>query len=105
MNNLNINSQFIESQQTHHTKGLHRIDQGKDAMNIVLKFKRNRERLLSRYYLRTRRSMVNYSHIMVRAARLMKRPSVIDPPSDRVPEWSSRWPCDGTETCGGGKRV
>ena len=26
-------------------------------------------------------------------------------PSGRVPEWSSRWPRDGTETCGGIKRV
>ena len=48
---------------------------------------------------------MNYSHIIMRAARLMKRPSVIDPPSGRVPEWSSRWPRDGTETCGGGKMV
>ena len=44
MDNLIINSQFIGSQQTNHTKGLHRIDQGKDAMNIVLKIERERER-------------------------------------------------------------
>ena len=44
MNNLNIKPQFIGSQQTHHTKGLHWIDQGKDVMNIVLKIKRERER-------------------------------------------------------------
>ena len=49
--------------------------------------------------------MVNYSHIIMRAARLMKRPSVIDPPSGRVPERSSGWPRDGTKTCGGVKRV
>ena len=72
-------------------------------MNIVLKIKR--ERLPSRYYLRTRRSVVNYSHIMVRAARLMKRPSVIDLPSGRVPERRCIWPPVGTETCGGRKSV
>ena len=47
--------------------------------------------------------MVNYSHIMVRAARLMKRSSVIDLPSGRVPEQRCRWPPIGTEACGGGK--
>lgn len=47
--------------------------------------------------------MVTYSHIIVRAARLMKRPSVIDPPSGRVLEWSFRWPPVGTKTCGGVK--
>ena len=59
----------------------------------------------SRYYLRTRRSVVNYSHIIVRVARLMKRPSVIDLPSGRVPERRCRWPPVGTETCGGGKSI
>ena len=103
MNNLNINPQFIGSQQTHRTIGLHRIDQSEDVMTIVLKI--IRERLPSRYLLWTRRSVVNYSHIIMRAARLMKRPSVIDPPSGRVPERSTRWPHDGTETCGGGERV
>ena len=39
----NINPQFIESQQTHRRKELHRIDQSKDAMIIVLKIIRERE--------------------------------------------------------------
>ena len=49
--------------------------------------------------------MVNYSHIIGRAARLMKKPSVIDSPSGRVPEKVSRWDLEGTETCGGRKSV
>ena len=47
--------------------------------------------------------MVNYSHIIGRAARLMKKPSVIDSPSDRVPEKASRWDRGRTEACGGRK--
>ena len=49
--------------------------------------------------------MVNYSHIIMRATRLTKKPSAIDPPFGRVPEESSRWDHDGIETCGGGKSV
>ena len=51
----------------------------------------------------TRRSVVNYSHIIGRAARLMKKPSVIDSPSGRVPEKASRWDRGRTEACGGRK--
>ena len=47
--------------------------------------------------------MVNYSHIIRRAARLMKKPSVIDSPSGRVPEKASRWDRGRTEACGSGK--
>ena len=43
MNNLNINPQFIGSQQTHRTIGLHRIDQSEDAMIIVFKIIRERD--------------------------------------------------------------
>ena len=43
MNNLNINPQFIGSQQTHCTIGLHRIDHSEDAMIIVLKIIRERD--------------------------------------------------------------
>ena len=70
-------------------------------MNIVLKIKK--ERLPSRYCLQTHRSVVNYSYIIMREARLMKRPSVIDLPFGRVSERRCRWPPVGTETCGGGK--
>ena len=35
----------------------------------------------------------------------MQKPSVIDPPSARVPEKASRWDVTRTETCGGGKSV
>ena len=38
-----MNPQFLRSQQTHHTIGLHRIDQSEDVMIIVLKIKRERE--------------------------------------------------------------
>ena len=44
MNYLNINPKFIGSQQTHRIIGLHRIDQSEDAMIIVLKIIRERER-------------------------------------------------------------
>src|SRR3989337_1683732 len=47
--------------------------------------------------------MVNYSHIIERAARLMKKPSVIDSPSGRVPKKASRWDHRRTQACGGGK--
>src|SRR3989337_3364864 len=47
--------------------------------------------------------MVNYSHIIGRAARLMKKPSVIDSPSGRVLEKASRWDRGRTEACGGGR--
>ena len=47
--------------------------------------------------------MVNYSHIIGRAARLMQRPSVIESPSGRLPEKAPRWDLTGTEACGGGK--
>jgi hypothetical protein len=47
--------------------------------------------------------MVNYSHIIGRAARLMKKPSVIDSPSGRVPKKASRWDHRRTQACGGGK--
>src|SRR3989337_3211289 len=47
--------------------------------------------------------MVNYSHIIGRAARLMKKPSVIDSPSGRVPEKASRWDRGRTEACGSGR--
>src|SRR3989337_1803692 len=50
-----------------------------------------------------RRSVVNYSHIIGRVARLMKKPFVIDSPSGRVPEKASRWDRGRTEACGGGK--
>ena len=45
--------------------------------------------------------MVNYSHIIGRAARLMKKPSVIDSPSGRVPEKASKWDRKRTEAYGG----
>ena len=47
--------------------------------------------------------MVNYSHIFGRAARLMKKPSVIDSPSGRVVKKASRWDRGRTEACGSGK--
>ena len=47
--------------------------------------------------------MVNYSHIIGRVARLMKKPSVIDSPSGRVPKKASRWDRGRTEACGGGR--
>ena len=49
--------------------------------------------------------MVNYSHIIERAAWLMKKPSMIDSPSGRVPEKASRWDRGRTETCGGRKVI
>jgi hypothetical protein len=49
--------------------------------------------------------VVDYSHIIVRATRLMKNPSVIDSPFGRIPEKASRWHHGRTETCGGGKFV
>ena len=36
-------------------------------------------------------SVVNYSRIIGGAARMMKNPSVIDSPSDRVPKKASIW--------------
>ena len=39
IDNLIINPQFIGSQQTHHKKELHHMDQSKDGMIIVLKIK------------------------------------------------------------------
>jgi hypothetical protein len=47
--------------------------------------------------------VVNYSYIIGRAARLMKKPSMIDSPSGRVPEKASRWDRGRTEACGGRK--
>src|SRR3990170_1722194 len=47
--------------------------------------------------------MVNYSHIIGRVARLMKKPSVIDSPSGRVPKKASRWDRGRIEACSGGK--
>ena len=49
--------------------------------------------------------MVNYSHIIGRAARLMKKPFVIDSPSDRLPKKASRWDRGRTEVCGGEKDI
>ena len=47
--------------------------------------------------------MVNYSCIIGDAMVLIKKPSVIESPSDRVPEKVPRWDLTGTEACGGGK--
>ena len=44
----------------------------------------------SSYYLRTCRSMVNYSRIIGGATRMMKNLSVIISPFGRVPEKASR---------------
>src|SRR3990170_5948649 len=49
--------------------------------------------------------MVNYSHIIRRAARLMKKTSMIDSPSGRVLEKASRWDRGRTEACGGVKVI
>ena len=43
----------------------------------------------SSYCLQTRRSVVNYSRIIGGARVMMKNPSVIVDPSDRVPEKAS----------------
>ena len=47
--------------------------------------------------------MVNYSRFIGRAARLMQMPSMIESPSDRVPEKAPRCDLTGTEACDGGK--
>ena len=75
MNNLNINPQFIGSQQTHHTKELHRIDQSKDETIIVFKIKREREILTTG--LRVCGEILTHHH---EGTKLMKGPSMIDPP-------------------------
>ena len=68
---------------------------------MVLKIKEREEAI----QLWTRRSVVNYSHIIGRAARLMQKLSVIDSPSGRVPEKASRWDRRRTETCSGVKVI
>ena len=47
--------------------------------------------------------MVNYSRFIKRAIELMKKPSVIESPSGRVPEKVPRWDLTGTEGYGGVK--
>ena len=49
-----------------------------------------RDKKPSRYYLRTHRSVVSYSHIVGGATRMMKNPSMIVAPSSRMPEKASR---------------
>ena len=49
--------------------------------------------------------MVNYSRFIGEAMVLMKKPSVIESPSGRMPEMAPRWDLTGTEGCGGGKGV
>jgi hypothetical protein len=47
--------------------------------------------------------MVNNSHIIGRATRLMKRPSVIESPFSRLPKKAPRWDLTRIEACGGRK--
>ena len=48
--------------------------------------------------------MVNYSQLIGEALEMMKKPSVVDSPSDGAPEKAPRWDLTGTEGCGGGIR-
>ena len=77
MNNLIINPQFIGSQQTHHKRRLHRIDHCENRGEHSIEDQH-------RYYLWTRRFMVDYSCIIMEATRLMYVACVIDSPSGRV---------------------
>ena len=63
-----MNSKFIGSQQKHRKKSLHQIDLQE---TIVLRIKP------SSYYLRTRRSMVDYSRIIREAPMRKMNPSVM----------------------------
>jgi hypothetical protein len=101
MNNLIINSQFIGSQQTHSKRRLHRIELQEHRGEHCIEDQRERRSHLATSYGPV--GLVNYSHIIGRVARLMKKPSMIDSPFDRVPEKASRWDRGRTEACDSGK--
>ena len=48
---------------------------------------------------------MNYSHIIMEVARLMKRPPWMGFPFGRAPKQGSRWDHFKTEACGGDKIV
>ena len=95
--NLIVNPQFIISQQTHHKEDYIEQISKNIKENIVLKIKEKEEAI--QLLAMDRRSMVNYSYIIGRATRLMQRPSVIESPSDRLPERVSEWDLTRIETC------
>mgnify|MGYP005849536395 CR=1 FL=1 len=101
MHKSSTKTQIIFIDRSDHKLAIHRIPtntpQKRVTSNRSLKSSRRtlywrskREKNPSSYCLRTRRSVVNYSRIIEGAIVMMKNPSVIVDPSDRVPEKASR---------------